>query len=39
MIPQFGHYGLGLALGLVQAGIPIIGARLSDSVVMRNARK
>jgi cytochrome c-type biogenesis protein CcmF len=36
MIPELGHYALVLALGLalVQASVPILGARLNDPVLM-----
>src|SRR5258707_300166 len=39
MIPELGHYALGLALalGLIQATVPMIGARGGDAALMRLA--
>ena len=39
MIPELGHYALvlALALGLVQAVVPIVGARTRDGALMRLA--
>ena len=39
MIPELGHYALvlALALGLIQAVVPVIGARTNDATLMRLA--
>src|SRR5678816_207049 len=39
MIPELGHYALvlALALGLIQAGAPVVGARTNDSSLMQLA--
>ncbi|MEJ2623660.1 MAG: heme lyase CcmF/NrfE family subunit [Pseudolabrys sp.] len=39
MIPELGHYALvlALALGLIQAVVPVIGARTNDGTLMRLA--
>jgi cytochrome c-type biogenesis protein CcmF len=39
MIPELGHYALvlALALGLIQAVVPVIGARTNDTTLMRLA--
>ena len=39
MIPELGHYALMLALGLalIQATMPIVGARTNDAVLMNMA--
>src|SRR5690348_14163629 len=39
MIPELGHYALvlALALGLVQAAVPVVGARTRDGALMRLA--
>jgi cytochrome c-type biogenesis protein CcmF len=39
MIPEIGHYALvlALALALIQAAVPMIGARLNDAALMRVA--
>src|SRR5690242_7350887 len=39
MIPEIGHYALvlALALALIQATVPLAGARLADPILMRVA--
>jgi cytochrome c-type biogenesis protein CcmF len=40
MIPELGHYALvlALALGLIQSIVPVVGARMRDSALMRLAK-